>query len=491
MSENDLSIHFFTIVLNGQPFIRYHIDVFRTLPFRWHWHVVEGVAALRHDTAWSVAAGGRIDTTLHSNGLSNDGTSQYLDRIAGEFPESVTLYRKPHGAFWDGKREMVAAPLANVNGPCLLWEVDADELWRPEQIIVMRRLFQMQPGRTAAFYWCDYFVGPDLVITTRYNYAQNPAVEWLRTWRYAPGMQWFAHEPPTLVARDSSGCVVNVAGIAPFTHDETEAVGARFQHFSYATEEQLRFKAIYYAEGNTDTWRRMNAELTRAKFLRNYFPWVKDFTMVDRAARASVIPWAEPREGGDWLFLSDEQIARRRLERKLPTPRIMLDCTLSPMAPARVNETWMALLREWARTGFSDHVVLLDRGGLTPRFEGICYRSIPPASADERSLLQRVCDEFDATLLLTSRSSAARVTPTVLLHGPNPSPAQFTTRSDISAHLVFSEHEREVLTRAHPDIDPAHVITVGIGRDASSRGVLSVEDALRKIASRPVTLRDP
>ena len=484
MTGHDLPIHFFTIVLNGQPFIRYHVDVFRTLPFRWHWHVVEGVAELAHDTAWSLAGGGRIDETLHFKGLSNDGTSQYLDRVASEFPESVTLYRKPVGAFWDGKREMVAAPLANVKEPCLLWQVDADELWRQEQIVAMRRLFQMQPGRSAAFYWCDYFVGPDLVITTRYNYAQNPAVEWLRTWRFVPGMQWLAHEPPTLIARESSGRLVNVGAIAPFTHDETEAVGARFQHFSYATEDQLRFKAIYYAEGNAESWRRMNTEVRRAKFLRDYFPWVKDFTMVDRAARASVLPWAEPQSDGDWRFLSPEEIVTRKHQRKPPSPRIVVDCTLSPMAPTTVNETWLALLREWATTGFHDHVVLLDRGGSTPRFEGICYRSIPLTSADERGLLQRVCEELDATLLLTARNLPARVTPTVLIHGLDSSSGRVTTTTNVSAHLVFSEHEKQVLIGAYPHIDPARVIIVGAGPGTTTHSVPSVETALREIAAR-------
>jgi len=57
---NELPIHFFTIVLNGEPFIRHHIDEFAKLPFSWHWHIIEGVAELKHDTAWSVALGGRI-----------------------------------------------------------------------------------------------------------------------------------------------------------------------------------------------------------------------------------------------------------------------------------------------------------------------------------------------------------------------------------------------------------------------------------------------
>src|SRR5690349_6437136 len=60
-TTNDaLPVHFFTIVLNGEPFIRYHETMLAQLPFRWHWHVIEGVAALRHDTAWSAATGGRV-----------------------------------------------------------------------------------------------------------------------------------------------------------------------------------------------------------------------------------------------------------------------------------------------------------------------------------------------------------------------------------------------------------------------------------------------
>ena len=68
-----LPLHFFTIVLNGEPFIRYHIDVFRTLDCDWHWHVVEGVASLVHDTAWSTVTGGHISPEIHRSGRSSDG----------------------------------------------------------------------------------------------------------------------------------------------------------------------------------------------------------------------------------------------------------------------------------------------------------------------------------------------------------------------------------------------------------------------------------
>jgi hypothetical protein len=33
----DIPVHFFTIVVNGEPFIRYHLAVMKALPFRWHW----------------------------------------------------------------------------------------------------------------------------------------------------------------------------------------------------------------------------------------------------------------------------------------------------------------------------------------------------------------------------------------------------------------------------------------------------------------------
>ena len=134
VSEKKIPIHFFTIVLNGMPFIEYHLKAFSELDVPWHWHIIEGVAALNHDTAWSVASGGTITGDIHKNGLSIDGTSEYLDTIQKHYPENIFIYRKKPGFFWDGKKEMVSAPLKNITEKCLLWQVDADELWTSTQI---------------------------------------------------------------------------------------------------------------------------------------------------------------------------------------------------------------------------------------------------------------------------------------------------------------------------------------------------------------------
>lgn len=117
VESGELPLHVFTIVLNGFPFIRHHIEVFRRLKGPWHWHIVEGVAELVHDTAWSVELGGRVDASLHQQGRSHDGTSGYLDQLAAAFPDNITIYRKPLGKFWNGKLEMVNAPLSNIHEP--------------------------------------------------------------------------------------------------------------------------------------------------------------------------------------------------------------------------------------------------------------------------------------------------------------------------------------------------------------------------------------
>src|SRR5437899_11760698 len=112
--SSPLPVHFFTIVLNCQRFIRYHVEVFRKLRMPWHRHIVEGVAELKHDTAWSQPAGGRIPAEFQRAGRSIDGTSEYLDQLAQQLPQNITVYRKQPGLLWEGKREMVNAPLPNL-----------------------------------------------------------------------------------------------------------------------------------------------------------------------------------------------------------------------------------------------------------------------------------------------------------------------------------------------------------------------------------------
>ena len=420
-ADDGLPVHFFTIVLNGVPFIRYHLDVFDLLPFSWHWHIVEGVASLVHDTAWSVDSGGHISGAVHVGGLSVDGTTAYLDEIATRHRERVSVYRKPDGAFWDGKREMVSAPLPNIREECLLWQIDADELWTPEQVVSMRELFQNNPDRTAAYYWCHYVAAPGAVVATRYNYAANPAVEWLRTWRYRPGDRWAAHEPPVLVRPGATG-LVDVAKVHPFLHDETERAGAVFQHFAYATEAQVRFKESYHGYGGAvEHWCSLRDAVGTADGplrLGDYLPWVRDDTLVDVAERGHVSLLACEQNGG-WVFKrrahESGTTATSRRGRVIVVDGVFFQYQLN----SGIARVWRSLLQEWLKSGFARRVVFLDRGGAGPRLAGLPTRSIPvwdrdrPASDSLR--LQQVCDEEEAALFVSTYYTTPIATPSLML----------------------------------------------------------------------------
>jgi len=492
-----LPIHFLTIVLNGEPFIRYHIEVFKQLPFKWHWHIVEGVADLKHDTAWSVHLGGRITDEIHCNGRSHDGTTEYLDELARQYPENITVYRKPHGVFWDGKREMVNAPLGNIAEECLLWQVDADELWTVEQICNARQMFINNPDKTAAFYWCWYFVGENLVISTRNCYAQNPQQEWLRTWRYKPGAVWVAHEPPRLAEPLPDSQWRDLATVNPFKHEETEQLGLIFQHFAYVTPEQLRFKEQYYGYKNASSqWMELQAQTQFPVLLRQYLPWVKDTTQVDTANSCAVIPIAQ-KEGSSesWKFLQLEELQRQTLKIEKPYPTIIVDGIFFQLYKTGIARVWRSLLQEWADNGFAKHIIVLDRAGTAPAIAGIRYRLVPPydygRTDADREMLQQVCDEEGADLFISSYYTTPLSTPSVFmahdmipeLMGANLNHPMWREKhygiQHASAYIAVSENTARDLVKFFPDTALDLVTVAKNGVDHKIFSPASYEDINR------------
>jgi FkbM family methyltransferase len=476
-------VHFFTIVLNGEPFIRYHLDIFQQLPFKWHWHIVEGVADLKHDTAWSLKLGGLIPDELHCSGRSNDGTSEYLDELTRLYPENVTVYRKPEGVFWDGKREMVNAPLENIKEECLLWQIDVDELWTVQQICKARQMFINNPEKTAAFYWCWYFVGEKLVISTRNCYAENPAQEWLRTWRFKPGCLWEAHEPPRLAEPLSNGEGRDVAAVNPFLHEETERQGLVFQHFAYTTAAQLKFKEQYYGYVNAvSQWRALQNQTKFPVLLRQYFSWVKDATRVDRAESCGVVPIAQKESNGTgWRFLKSDESQSNILatERQLPT--IIIDSVFFQLYRTGIARVWNSLLEVWAKDGFSQHIIILDRAGTAPKIAGIRYLTIPAYNYDQtdadREMLQQVCDREGADIFISTYYTTPLSTPSVFmaydmipevldanLHEPMWREKHYAIRH-ASAYISISENTARDLTRFFPEIALESVTVAHCGAD--------------------------
>lgn len=257
-------ITFFTITLDGEPFIERHYPVFKSLDIPWRWIVVEGVAANRNCTSWCANIEPR---------LSNDGTSEYLQSLFVN-DERVSLVAR---LLWEGgKVQMCNMATQQIKGPCLLWQVDSDEVWTKEQIEKVNTLFGIHPWFNSAFFLCRYFVGPDIVTTGIDCYGNNTAYEWKRVWRFRPGQKFVSHEPPKLCCvRDN-----------PMSHNMTSSHGCVFDHFAYATEAQVAFKQRYYAGQNNplghlyanavEGWKRLQQNDKWPVKLKDYLPWVDD-----------------------------------------------------------------------------------------------------------------------------------------------------------------------------------------------------------------------
>ena len=460
------------MVLDGMPFLRWHIDQLQKIQSPWQWHIVEGVADLKHDTAWSVTTGGRLPRGSGRSSLSRDGTTEYLDTLQRRFPARVHIYRKPGGQLWDGKVEMAQAPLPFIQEKCLIWELDSDECWTAGQIKAVQNLFQHQPHRMAAFFWCNFYAGPDAVVSSRHGYSQNPKFEWLRVWRYQPGDYWATHEPPRLMRRRLGRPPVDVAHLHPFTHKETEAVGAVFDHYAYATREQVQFKETYYGyRGATRGWGRLQRDARKGKPLRlsDYFSWVQDGTSVSAPAAMGIRPMASCKNGR-WTF------ALRGKKSASPPPQLLIDgVAYQDGCHYGVYRVWNSLFHEWSRTGFARYVKVLDRENSFPDLAGVNRVKMRHWNSKERSLdqlrLRRAGQKHGAEVFVSTWiSQSLGISSAFLHHDFIPERMGLSSKDDsqrakaacirqASAHLCVSENTARDLRHYFPEI-PANRIRV-------------------------------
>lgn len=240
----------FTLVLDGMPYIQYHLPVFKQLKHDWKWIVVHGAAMNNGSTAWCAPQEER---------LSMDGTTEYLHDIADP---RVTLLEQPS---WSSKDEMVNVALFEVNEPCVLMEIDSDEIWRVEQLDKIAELFEIWPELGSIMFACDYYVGPNLKLQGEHCYGDND-YEWLRAWRFNPGMHFSSHEPPMLVGEN----------LWRMPKEQSTQIVGRFSHYAYVNEQQVAFKQKYYQyHGLLEKWKLLQAREDFPIPLSRFFDHVK------------------------------------------------------------------------------------------------------------------------------------------------------------------------------------------------------------------------
>lgn len=244
-----------SIVLDGMPFLPMQLATFNRIDTKmvdWHWHIIEGPAANVGSTSWCQPQQPRF---------SRDGSNEMI-RTWFDHPR-ISIKSK---MLWEGgKDQMFNTALQRITEPCVLLEADIDELWTARQIETLVVFFAANPLINCARFFCRYFVGPNIVITSTHSYGNRPG-EWLRAWRFKPGMTFASHEPPVLTGA-MSPCA---------TREQTRDIGLVWDHWAYALEKQVAFKEQFYNYKNAVAhWRRLQAnKVWPVTDLRQFLPWV-------------------------------------------------------------------------------------------------------------------------------------------------------------------------------------------------------------------------
>lgn len=243
-----MRLNIFTIVYNGQPYIEEHYLRLCESKTDWRWTIVFGRALPQDDTSWCA---GQIDD-------GDDGTLGYIQMLTS-IDERVTVIAKTE---WRSKVAMCNAALETFDTPGLLLQIDADEVWTPQQFRLMPALFDLYPTADFAQFACRVWVGPRRFVATDGAWG-NQSYEWFRLWKWEPGRKFKTHEPP--VMEGAKHYVLR---------SHTAQFGLVFDHYSYALRSQIEFKQKYYgAAWDALAWDKLQTMHGPVQ-LQGLLPWV-------------------------------------------------------------------------------------------------------------------------------------------------------------------------------------------------------------------------
>lgn len=252
-----MKLEIFTIVLDGMPFIGSHLPVLNSLTrlgIDWSWTIAEGAAQNTRCTKWC---------RYQSPRKSKDGTLDYLESIS--YHPRISFMSRDD---WDGKVSQCNACVKNITEPCILLQMDVDEIWTAKDLEMLVRQFDDESIGEARINF-RYYVGPNIIITSKGTWGA-PTGGLARAWRLNPGQMFVTHEPPVLDKIHGRSVEITGDKINP-------------QHYGYVTEAQVRFKEQFYDyEDATARWKWLQQNKIWPVPLRLFFHWVDDLAMADK-----------------------------------------------------------------------------------------------------------------------------------------------------------------------------------------------------------------
>lgn len=221
-----MKISFGIIVLNGEPFIKYNLEVL--YPHAHEIIVVEGaVEKFRHAATQD---GHSLDNTV---------------KIIREFPDpdgKIKLIQK--NDFWPEKNEMANAYLKECTGD-YVWHIDVDEFYKDEDILKIKKiLFEQRDIARIDVKAISFGYGFAAVMNgAPFVYGLD---ETRRIFKFRPGWYFSTHRPPTVVDTDGK----EIGGKVIEANELAKEHGIFMYHYSYIFSEGIKSKSIYYAQMN-------------------------------------------------------------------------------------------------------------------------------------------------------------------------------------------------------------------------------------------------
>jgi len=221
----------FTIILNGLRHLQHNDYYNRLSSYVDLWVLVEGLSLPGGSTSWCK----NINEDFHNNFLSNDGTTEFLDK---NIKNNVIVIRPKNGP-WQSKDEQVNAGINYIKekyAEAMLWQIDIDEQWTEESMFAAENDLLKYKGKTGCF-TCNYYVGKNQQAFG--VWGESVREPYRRLWHWK-GESFKTHEPPVLQGNNGPGLLLP----------------RRFNHYSYYFEEDVKFKERYYSsyEGLYERW---------------------------------------------------------------------------------------------------------------------------------------------------------------------------------------------------------------------------------------------
>ena len=187
---------------------------------------------------------------------SPDRTNEIIDN----FPDPDNKISIVHSQFKEKDAQCNAYMTHLKNDVDYIWNLDSDEVFKPEDIKKMINILKKEKYTSVGFKSLSFYGGFDHYLT-----GFEEKAEFLRIRKVYPNSYWKTHRPPTIAHRWNGPKLPN----KHLKHNIcANKYGIRMYHYSYVFPRQVHTKIKYYKES-----------LNKAGCISNYFnrvylPWV-------------------------------------------------------------------------------------------------------------------------------------------------------------------------------------------------------------------------